>query len=530
MATILTDLLTRSRYSQAAGIQRILPTAVTRPADEGELAEVVEWARREGLGITARGAGSAMDGGCLGAGVIVDCSVLNSTLEIDVARHTCRVGCSVSLGAIERSASARGLRLGPDPSSASWATVGGVIGTNAAGSRTFRLGAMDAWVQGLRLMTVDGPLDLTRGVPPDPSHPVIRRWNEGARGALAERRASVLARWPDTRKNTAGYGLGRYWRSGELIDLVIGAEGTLGVVTEATLRLEEVPAHRVSLRLMLADRQDLLSVIEAMATADPTTIELLDRTFLRFVAPLLAEHGEEELGTADALLLVDVEDDDPERLHSRIEISRSALATLRVKVDVATAPAEIERLWSIRHRASPILAALADGRVSLQVIEDGCVPRNQLARYLVAVEQIAGRHGVEVVMFGHAGDGHVHVNLLPNLRHPHWETSVRAIYNEVFAELQDLGGTPSGEHGAGRLRSPLLGRLLGRDALECFQAIKDAFDPTGSFNPGVIVSDGADPFAQLKYGESALPFAPGVAEEFHEIEAHRRYAESRWPL
>lgn len=528
MVAIRTDLETRALYSQAAGIQRILPAAVARPTDRDALEAALSWAAERGLGVTPRGAGSAMDGSSIGAGLVLDCSALDSRLEIDPLGRTARVGCAVSLGTLESAASTHGLRFGPDPSSAAWATVGGVIGTNAAGARSFKLGAVDGWVETLCLITDDGPLHLVRGQAPDPGHPAIARWTRDALPILSQHREAVLARWPQTRKNTAGYALKRYWESGDLIELVIGAEGTLGVVVEATLRLEERPAARSSLRIRLEHRDDLVPVIEAIAACNPTTLELLDRTFLRFVAPALIEIGEQHLARADALLLVDLEGSGSAEVEAMVARARGALAGLAVTLEVATEPDEIAHLWAVRHRASPFLAALDDGRASLQVIEDGCVPLAALAAYLRAVERAGAQHGVDLVMFGHAGDGHVHVNLLPNLERPDWLQVVRAVHDEVFEALLRLGGTPAGEHGAGRLRTAVLERLLGPEAMSCFHAVKQAFDPAGRFNPGVIVADGDDPFAHLKHGANAAPLPPGVADRLAGVEISRGYADSRW--
>jgi FAD/FMN-containing dehydrogenase len=189
---------------------------------------------------------------------------------------------------------------------------------------------------------------------------------------------------------------------------------------------------------------------------------------------------------------------------------------------------EIEALWSIRHAASPILAAIRDGRRSLQVIEDGCVPVRRLGEYLDAVERACTDARIDAVMFGHAGDGHVHVNLLPDVNSPDWLARVRGVYDAVNSALIRLGGTPAGEHGAGRLRAGILEARLGPEAMACFAAIKGAFDPDGIFNPGVIITDGSDPFAELKVGADAPGLPDGIATELWEIEQERRWGVSRW--
>jgi FAD/FMN-containing dehydrogenase len=231
------------------------------------------------------------------------------------------------------------------------------------------------------------------------------------------------------------------------------------------------------------------------------------------------------------VLLAELEGDDPAELAQRGEAARQALVALGagvLEVVVASDPADVAALWAIRHGASSRLAALTDGRQSLQVIEDGCVPPARLGDYLDAVEQACAEAKVDVVMFGHAGDGHVHVNLLPNLRDPDWLPRVRGIFDAVNEALLRMGGTPAGEHGAGRLRAGLVERFLGPEATSAFRAVKAAFDPLGRFNPGVILAEHPDPFAHLKVGADATPLPEGIADALRRIEAEARWGESRW--
>lgn len=528
MLPLREDLPTRSRYCQAAGIERILPRAVARPHHRAELAAVLGWAASRGLQVTARGAGSAMDGGSLGPGLVLDLTAFDAATACRIDPEARRVVASPGLrgGDLDAAARRHGLRFGPDPSSLPWATVGGMLGTNAAGARSFRLGAVDRWVEAVELWTDDGPLRLARGVDPDASHPVVARFRREAAPLLARLAPVVRRRWPVTRKNTAGYALHRYWADGELLDLVVGSEGTLGVITEATLRLEPIPAHRRTLQVILTGRDDLATATALLAAADPVAIELLDASFLRLVAT--AAPADAAWREAGAMLLVDLEGPRATDVAERARMVRDRLAGLATAVVEAVTPGEIRALWSLRHRASPILAARGDGRPSLQVIEDGCVPPAALGAYLAAVQAACDREGIEVVMFGHAGDGHVHVNLLPDLGRPGWLESVRRIHDAALEALLTLGGTPAGEHGAGRLRAPVLERVLGPEAIACFRAIKAAFDPAGRFNPGVILADGSDPFARLKVGPGAEPIAADIARELARVEVERGYGRSPW--
>lgn len=529
MLSISEDREIRGRYSQAGGIQRLIPEAVARPRTEDELAVALDWARERGLAVTPRGAGSAMDGSSIGSGLVLDLTGMEAALSIDPERQRATVTTGLGMARVQAAAGEVGMRFGPDPSSSEWATVGGMIATNAAGPRSHRLGAVDRWVEQLTMVTCDGPLVLSRGAPADPAHPVVGRWNSTAAPVLRHNRETVLARWPRTRKNTAGYGLARFWESGELIDLAIGSEGTLGVFTRATLRLESVPAGFASLRVVLPSRDLLAAAVGILDDSQPVAIELLDQTFLRFVLGGLTDGDERAAwATAGAILLVDFEADDAASASERAAQAATDIGRIALEVRLASDEDDRQRLWSIRHRASPLLAALGDRHRSLQVIEDGCVPVDTMSEYLAAIESACDMHQMPVVMFGHAGDGHVHVNLLADLERDGWLESVREIERIATERLVLLGGSPSGEHGAGRLRAPLLEQVLGCEAIECFQAVKAAFDPEGIFNPGVIIADGSDPLGSLKVGNAAPPLASGVAAQLQRVEEERGYGEPRW--
>ena len=454
-----TDLATRARYSQGAGIYRLIPAAVARPTTRSDLASVLTAARERNLTITPRGAGSGMAGANVTTGLILDLTGLDSRrCLIDPARRRASLSPAVTLATLNRAARAHGLRLPVDPSSGAWATLGGMVSTNAAGPRSLRAGSMRRWVHGIGLETGDGYLELARGRQPDAGHPAMVRWHADVEPLLHYHELTIRARFPHVRKNSAGYALDRYLEHGELLDIVIGSEGTLGVITDVTVDLEPVPGHRASLRVAVRERADLVGAIEAIRAQDPATLEFLDRSFLRLIAgrSLMPERPG-LLAEAAGLLLADFEGDDAAGMLARAAAAASAVQTSALDVRVATSAGEIDRLWAVRHGASPILAGLGDGRRSLQVIEDGCVPVVRLAEYLETVDAIARAARIDAVMFGHAGDGHMHVNLLPNLRDADWQDRVRAVFTAVSDAVIRLGGTPSGEHGAGRLRAGRLG-------------------------------------------------------------------------
>jgi len=513
------DRRARAAYAEGAGIFRMLPAAVCVPIGREDVAAIVHWAAAHRVSLVPRGAGSAMGGGNVGEGVILDLTGLPPRLEIDPARRIARTSASVPLAELDREAGKAGLRLPPDPSSSAWATAGGAVATNAAGARSVRYGSVRRWVQSVEMVTADGETtELRRGVRGTAS--ALRRFEEEAAPLIRSASEEISARFPRTRKNSSGYALDAYLASGDPLDLVIGSEGTLGVVTEVEWRLDPVPPCRGGLRIALESLDSLTAAVESLLRFDPSAVELLDRTFLELV-------GE---GGAEAVLLVEVERETPEEVKAAVAAAAKAVRHLAAAVDTGLTPDATQRLWAIRHAASPILAGLPEERRSLQVIEDACVPVDRMSEYVRAVRERASARSVPVVIFGHAGDGHVHVNLLPRVTAEGWEADISLLLEEVTDEVVRLGGTPSGEHGDGRLRAGLLQRVYGGEIMSLFQRVKRAFDPLGILNPGIILPTGEPPLSHLKVGAGAIALPDDIAQELRRIEQQAGYGRNRLEL
>lgn len=480
---------------------------------------MIRWAGTHRVSLVPRGAGSAMGGGNVGDGVILDLTALPAGLELDASRRTARTSASVRLSDLNLEADAARLRLPPDPSSGAWATVGGVVSTNAAGARSVRYGSVRRWVEAVELVTADGEIvDLRRGSRGQAR--ALDRFDEETAPLIQAASAEIALRFPHTRKNSSGYALDHYLATGDPLDLVIGAEGTLGVVTAVEWRLDHVPAVRGGLRIALRSLDSLAEVVASLLRSDPSAVELLDRTFLELV-------GE---GGAEAMVLVELERDTPEEVRAAVAAAAKLVRPWASSVDTGLTPEAAQRLWALRHAASPILAGLPEERRSLQVIEDACVPVERMGEYVRAVREIAGARGIPVVIFGHAGDGHVHVNLLPRVTEPGWEASVAILLEEVTDTVVGLGGTPSGEHGDGRLRAALLPRVYGREVMSLFERVKRSFDPLGILNPGIILPSGEPPVSHLKVGSQAIALPDDIALELRRIEQGAGYARNRLEL
>ena len=524
-----TDARARAAYAEGAGIYRILPQAIARPADPADLRSLISWAAEHRVALVPRGAGSGMGGGNVGEGVVVDLTgMAERRLEVDPPARRAVTSAAVVLAELTAAAAPFGLRLPPDPSSGRWATLGGMVSTNAAGARSVHYGSVRRWVEALTLMTADGEsVRLGRGTAGRAQ--ALDRFEREAAPRIRAASRLIADRFPRTRKNSSGYALDAYLASGDVLDLIIGAEGTLGIVAEIEWRLDPVPSYRAGLRVHLASLNHLGDAVAALSQSTPSALELLDRSFLDLLgSDTLSGVG---LGPeTEAVLLVELERSDPESLHRDLSRASRRVAGWATHIDTAPSPTEAERLWAIRHAASPILAGLPENRRSLQVIEDGCVPVQRMGEYIVAVRQAAARHDLPVVMFGHAGDGHLHVNLLPELAREGWESAVSGLFQEVTDAVIRLGGTLSGEHGDGRLRAGALGDVYGPEVMELFHRVKTAFDPLGIFNPGIILPSGEPPISRLKVGQNAVPIAPDVQRFLREIELTGGYGRSRLEL
>lgn len=470
-----------------------------------------------------------MAGGNVGSGLILDLSVLDGCpLAVSPELKTARTGTGVTLRALQAEAMRAGLRLPPDPSSARFATLGGMVSTNAAGPSSVAKGSVRRWVQSLELVTADGEiLALQRGAAPPPVG-AVQRFQSDAEPLLRGSADLVRERFPRVRKNSSGYALDAWLGSGDLLDLFIGSEGTLGVITEIGWNLEPIPALRGGLLVGIRNLPELSGLVPDLLNLAPAALEFLDASLLRFVE---SRSGIDRYPGLDGLLMMEFEADEPEVLQTRIAAATALFSSRSEDLHAAMDPRSLDRLWAIRHAASPLLASMGESRRSLQVIEDACVPPVRIAEYVQAVRAAGSRHGIDLVIFGHFGDGNVHVNLQPDIATPDWEARIAAIFEEVTETVVALDGTLSGEHGDGRLRAPILEKIYGPEVIRLFQAVKAAFDPDGILNPGVkLPLAGARPLEPLKVGTNAPAIPPDIERALREIEHTAAYSRSRLEL
>jgi len=517
------DKPARSLYAEGAGIYRIVPAAVAVPENRSDLVTLVKWAADTATALVPRGAGSGMPGHNIGPGVIVDLSQgFNEAPVVAKSQKLAHAGAGITYSALAVAAGVHGLRLPPDPSSARFCTLGGMTGTNAAGARSFKYGAMRRWVEALEIVTADGEpgvitADGLADARTDGPTAAEKRFRELIPDIDADKRV-LESRRPFTRKNSSGYAL--FSDSGARVrDVLVGSEGTLAFITGVTVRLDPVPARVMTLLMPLARLEDLPAALDTVDQAKPSAVELLDRTYLEFIRAL----GTDLPADTEAALLVELEPDGIQAFGS---------ASARTNVTSASDEASQARLWGLRHRASPILAGLPDTMRSLQVVEDGCVPRPQLATYIAGLRDIARNNGFQVVIFGHAGDGHVHANLLADIASEDLAGRLTNVLSSTSQLQIALDGTISGEHGDGRLRAPFVAKLFGEPYLDWCRRVKQAWDPAGILNPGVKIPHAGPAIeaGSLKVGAGAPKIAEAIAAHLRRIEKEAAWDSFRLDL
>jgi FAD/FMN-containing dehydrogenase len=402
--------------------------------------------------------------------------------------------------------------------------------TNAAGAHSLRFGPTRRWVRAIDCVFADGTraevrrnAELPSGVHALERLQAVEPELEAASSAFARAHAGVI-------KDSSGYGVAPFLASGDIVDLLVGSEGTL--VFFAGLELDLIPIAPATSSVLGAFASLDAAVAAAVAARDAGAVacELLDRTFL----DVAASGGAPRQLPADTecALLAEIEAiDASEANDGALAIERifrgAGAATVRVALDEHT---ETE-LWELRHAASPILSRLDPRLRSMQFVEDCAVPPENLAAYVRGVRSILAAHDTRGVIFGHAGDSHVHVNPLIDVGRPDWRARVNSILADVVTLAASLGGTLAGEHGDGRLRAPLLSRVWPAAALDAFHAVKTAFDPDGILNPGAKLAEpSVPPIGDIKYDPSLPVLPPRARHALDRVERERAYARFRLDL
>ncbi len=503
---LLFDEVDRALYSTSACMFEIWPLGAVAPLDVADVQAVVRYARGRGVPVTPRGGGTSVAGQSVGEGIVlVFTRHLHRIRRIDPGARRVEVEPGVTLQERNAALAPHGLRFPPDPSSGEAATLGGMIGTNAAGTHTLKYGTVKDWVEALEVVLDTGEAAvLRRGVPVTADGAVSPRLAEiaGAMQAfLGERRTQLERARPRVTKNSSGYNVFDVWGEGglDLLPLLVGSEGTLAVVTGATLRVDPKPAHVATVRVLLDAVEKVAPVVHALRGFAPSGIELIERAMIDLVRGGDAAMAGEIPADTRSAILGEFDGLEEREVNGRAAAAADAVRGLGIALDVRAASTAGERrqLWALRKKASPLLERIPGPRRSTRLVEDGVVPPDRLADYVRGLERIFEQRGVESFLFGHAGDGHLHVNVFLDRNDPYDRRLMRIILEDVTDLLRSLGGTLSGEHGDGLMRAGYLERLFGPELMAVFREVKRIWDPRGILNPGKKIPRPGDAFVSL---------------------------------
>lgn len=477
--------LIRALYSTDASLYRVEPAGVAVPADADGLAAVVDAALASGMAVTMRGAGTSCAGNAVGPGVVIDLGRHLRTIHaIDAEARTAVVDPGVVQLDLTTAAQRVGLRYGPDPSTFSRCTVGGMIANNACGPRALGYGrsadnvvALDVITGTGERLTLDSRADLTTS----PS-PTLRALHE----LVAANLGLIRTEFGHFSRQVSGYSL--EWllpeKGFDVAKFLAGSEGTLAVITRATVRLVADDPHKIVLALGYPTMPDAADAMPAILPFRPTAVEGMDRRIVDVVARTLGPDAVPDLPVGEGWVFVELTDTDADRLRERADALLAASGCLDGAV--VTDPQITAALWKIRADGAG-LAGVSLAQPAYAGWEDAAVPPARLGAYLRDFDALLARHGLEGLPYGHFGDGCVHCRIDFPLTSESGAAAYRAFVEEAADLVASYGGSMSGEHGDGRARSELLPRMYSPDAIALFAQVKALFDPRNLLNPGVLV-------------------------------------------
>jgi FAD/FMN-containing dehydrogenase/Fe-S oxidoreductase len=507
------DIATRALYTSDASNYRILPAAVVAPRSLADLMAVTAVARATGIPITMRGTGTSIAGNAIGPGIVVDTSRhLTAILEIDPAGRTATVQPGVVLDDLNAAVARYGLRVGPDPSTHSRCTVGGMVGNDACGSHSVFWGTTAENVLGLEIVTVDGQRRAVGSVRASDA-PALDPAFEGRLRAFADRHRALLRRelppWP---RRVSGYALD--WllpeRGFDVARALVGTEGTCVLVSAITVRLVRVPTARALLVLGFADDVEAAAAVPPLLAQRPYTVESM--------TPELFDgwRDPEHLRPAGrAWLLVEWGGDPAAAATRHADALAATVGRRQGDADVAFIdhPGAQRALWRVREDGAGRVSRLADGRPAFPGFEDAAVPPDRLADFVRDLRDLLRAHDLPGTPYGHFGEGCVHLRVGFGLDLDGGTERLRRFMDDATDLVVRHGGTLSGEHGDGRARSALLPRLFSPQLIDAFRQWKALWDPDGLLNPGVLVDPDPITASLRRPRPTTLPVQPAFAYE-----------------
>ncbi len=500
----------RRYFSTDKSVFELTPTLIMYPRNENDVRKAARFTwqlaeRNRILPITARGGGSDQSGAAIGSGIVmVFPAHMNRIVELDPKNGTVTVEPGANYGALQQTLETHGRFLPASPGSAAYSTLGGAIANNASGANSIKYGDTRSYVKSLRMVLANGEVIVTQRLNKRELGKKLGLSSfEGeiyrSLDALLEEHHDLVAGMARaTSKNSAGYDLLDVRHkdgSFDLTPLIVGSQGTLGIVTEAVLETELHNPETTLLTGFFDDVQHLQSAVNELRHGGdlPSAIEMVDGNLLALAA---SESPAQLKGLVEQpypkfVLLVEY-DDSGRNQKKNAKHAAKLLERYATHVQLVAEFESQEVLWKIRQLSASALAHATGNAKALPLVEDGAVPVEQLGAFITGIYDIFERNHLQVALWGHAGDGNLHVQ--PNLDLSQLGDRQRAfrVMDEYYKLVISLGGTTTGEHGDGRLRAPYLEQLYGPEVYDLLRKVKKIFDPYGTMNPGVKIDVSVD--------------------------------------
>ncbi|MEA3485531.1 MAG: FAD-binding oxidoreductase [Candidatus Aerophobetes bacterium] len=434
------NLIDRYIYASDASIHQSLPSVVVRPASAEEIQKIIRYANKEKIPVIARGAGTGEAGSAvpIDGGVVLDLKRMNKIKEIRIGDLLCRVEPGVVNDELNRELKESGFFFPPTPGSGKVCTIGGMIANNASGIRAIKYGATRDSVLGLKVVLPQGEL---------------------------------VSLGTQTIIHSSGYQLAR---------LIVGSEGTLGIIVEATIRLKPLPEKRAVGKAVFHKLEDAGKAISAIIAGGitPSALEILDEIVIKAINKVF-DIG---LPEAEAMILFECDGNEASIDYEVSKIKKVCQEFNSFSIDISNDPEEMEKIWEVRSSAFPASSRYKEDLVRVTLAEDVAVPVSKVSELVTGIHKIASKNGIIISTYGHAGEGLIHPNFLINPElSEQWEKAKKAA-SEVFAFAQSLGGTTSGEHGIGISKASYFKKER-KNSLDMMRRIKKALDPNNILNP-----------------------------------------------
>lgn len=493
---VCSDIITRTIYSTDGSMFKIIPALVVEPKNVDDVKKIVLYASENKIPLAPRGGGTGLAGESLTNGIVIDFSVfMNRIKEINLKDGWARVEPGVVPGNLNRELLKDNLIFGPDPSTVNFCTIGGMIANNSTGAHSLRYGMTNKWILSITLMLYDGTVfEFSKENINSQSFQKLLNSSSTVgkiyKKVISEIKNStdlIQSTWPRAPRNRHGYNLKDVCTNDGQVDLtqlICGAEGTLGIILEAKIKLVSKDPYSDLIGVTFKNRMTALEAVPAILNYSPSALEIIDEKCLnmarenRVYQDLYPPH-------IGAVLLVEFDDNNQEEIEKSIEnIEKKFVQDLNLAVEVQRCESKEKRdtIWKMRKLIAGMISQIQSRFRPFPIIEDVCVHPSELPKFVKGVENILKKWQLEFLCYGHAGDGIVHLRPFLDIKSSETYKWLPQMCDKVYDLALELSGTISGEHGDGLLRAPFIKKQYGK-LFDTFLEIKKTFDPTNIFNP-----------------------------------------------